>query len=350
MISFSKTVIGKEEIESVVKVLKSGWLTMGEETLAFEEEFANYVGTKFAVALNSCTAGLFLSLKALGIGIGDEVIVPSFTFASTVNVVVHSGAIPVFADIKKDDFTLDPKSVERLITKKTKAIMPVHYAGRKAFINYELPVVEDSAHLIPKSEASKNLTAYSFYATKNMTTGEGGMITTDDEKLAIWLRKARLHGMSKDAWKRYDNQGKWRYDIEFPGYKLNTTDLNSSLGRVQLRRLPVLQTKRTDLVHYYNKLLGLSNTGNHLYPILVENRDEFIEDMANHGVQCSVHFIPVHTMTAYKNCKVSLPNTEYIGDRVVTLPLHPLLSQKDIEYVSKLVIKFAKGSKFENKA
>lgn len=343
MISFSKASIGNLEINAVTRVLKSGWLTMGEETLAFEEEFANYVGAKFAISLNSCTAGLFLSLKALGIGIGDEVIVPSFTFAATVNVVVHTGATPVFADINRDDFTLDPKSVEKKITKKTKAIIPVHYAGRKAFIDYDLSVVEDSAHLIPKSGASKNLTAYSFYATKNMTTGEGGMITTNDEKLAIWLRKARLHGMSKDAWKRYDNQSKWKYDIEFPGYKFNTTDLNSSLGRVQLKRLPFLQAKRTDLVNCYNKLLGLNNTGNHLYPILVENRDEFIEYMANHGVQCSVHFIPVHTMTAYKNYKTNLPNTEYVGDRVVTLPLHPLLSKKDIEYVAKLVNSFLKN-------
>lgn len=343
MISFSKTIIGKEEIESVVKVLKSGWLTMGEETLAFEEEFANYVGAKFAIALNSCTAGLFLSLKALGIGIGDEVIVPSFTFAATVNVVVHTGATPVFADINKNDFTLDPKSVEKKITKKTKAIIPVHYAGRKAFIDYDLPVVEDSAHLIPKSGASKNLTAYSFYATKNMTTGEGGMITTNDEKLTIWLRKARLHGMSKDAWRRYDNKSKWRYNIEFPGYKFNTTDLNSSLGRVQLRKLSVLQAKRTDLVYYYNKLLGLNNTGNHLYPILVGKRDEFIEYMTKHGVQCSVHFIPVHTMTAYKHYNVNLPNTKYIGDRVVTLPLHPLLTKKDIEYIAKLVNSFLKN-------
>lgn len=343
MISFSKASIGNLEINAVTRVLKSGWLTMGEETLAFEEEFANYVGAKFAISLNSCTAGLFLSLKALGIGIGDEVIVPSFTFAATVNVVVHTGATPVFADIKRDDFTLDPKSVAKCITDKTKAIIPVHYAGRKAFIDYDLPVVEDSAHLIPKSGASKNLTAYSFYATKNMTTGEGGMITTNDEKIAGWLKKARLHGMSKDAWKRYDNQSKWRYDIEFPGYKFNTTDLNSSLGRIQLRMLPVLQTKRTDLVYYYNKLLGLNNTGNHLYPILVENRDEFIEYMAKHGVQCSVHFIPVHTMTAYKTHKAYLPNTEYIGARAVTLPLHPLLTKKDIEYVAKLVNSFLKN-------
>lgn len=343
MIFFSKTVIGKEEIEAVTRILKSGWLTMGEETLAFEEEFANYVGTKFAVALNSCTAGLFLSLKALEIGEGDEVIVPSFTFASTVNVIIHSGAKPVFADIKKNDFTLDPESVEKLITKKTKGVIPVHYAGRKAFVDYDIPIVEDSAHLIPKSGASKNLTAYSFYATKNMTTGEGGMITTNDEKIAEWLKKARLHGMSKDAWKRYENKGKWRYDVEFAGYKYNTTDLNSALGRIQLKRLPILQKKRTELVDFYNRLLGFNNTGNHLYPILVEKRDKFIEYMANHDVQCSVHFIPVHEMTAYKNYKVDLPNTKYIGDRVVTLPLHPLLAEKDIEYIAKLVNTFLKN-------
>lgn len=342
MINFAKASVGKREIDAVVKVLKSGWFTMGKETQKFEKEFAKYVDTKYAVAVNSCTSGLFLSLKALGIGEGDEVIVPSFTFAATANVVVHCGATPIFADIKRDDFTLDPESVAKAISPKTKAIIPVHYAGRKAFIDYNIPVVEDSAHLIPKGGASSNLTAYSFYATKNMTTGEGGMITINDEKLYNFLLEARLHGMTRDAWKRYDKEGKWRYDISFAGFKLNTTDINSALGRVQLRKLPSLQKKRDEIVNLYNGLLGLSNKGNHLYPILVDNRNEFIEYMKNNGVSCSVHFIPLHTMTAYSSMpkRVSLSVTEFVGERVVTLPLHPLLTLREVRYISKLVKNF----------
>lgn len=339
MIVFSKAVIGKEEIDAQVKVLQGGWLTMGEETVHFEKEFASFVGTKYAVSVNSCTSGLFLSLKALGISSGDEVIVPSFSFAATANIVKHTGATPIFADIKRDDFTLDPASVKSRITNKTKAIIPVHYAGRVAnnFYN-DIPVIEDSAHLIPHQAASGNLTAYSFYATKNMTTGEGGMITTNDPALATYLSKARLHGMSKDAWKRYGAAGKWRYDIEFAGYKCNMTDLAAALGRVQLKKLPEFQEKRDTLVSYYNTQLGLKNTGNHLYPILVNQRDRFIQYMAEKQIQCSVHFIPLHQMSAYKEQQVSLPVTEYVGERVVTLPLHPLLTKKDIRYVCEAVL------------
>lgn len=343
MISFAKASITKKEIDAIVRVLKSGWLTMGEETISFEKEFANYVGAKHAISVNSCTSGLFLTMEALGIGKGDEVILPSFTFAATANVVRHLGGTPVFADIREEDWNLDPEDVKRKVTKKTKAIMPVHYAGRKAFIDYKFPVVEDSAHLIPRKGASGNLSAYSFYATKNMTTGEGGMITTNDDKLAEHISQARLHGMSKDAWKRYSKKGKWRYDIVFPGFKFNTTDLNSTLGRIQLKRLPELQKKRTKLVEYYNKLLDLKNTGNHLYPILVEKRDKFIEHMLSYDIHCSVHFIPVHTMTAYKGVKYKLPITDYVGNRVVTLPLHPLLTKKDIEFISDKVLKFKKA-------
>lgn len=343
-IDFAKPDIGQEEIDAVKKILKNGWLTMSKETWTFEKEFAKYVGTKYAISVNSCTSAIFLALKALGIESGDEVIVPSFTFASTVNVVIHCGARPIFADIKRGDFTLCPESVKKMITKKTKAIIPVHYAGRKAYVDYNLPVIEDSAHLIPNSNVSSNLTCYSFYATKNMTTGEGGMISTDNNKLAQWLLKARLHGMSKDAMKRYEEKSKWRYDIEFPGYKFNTTDINSALGRVQLKKLPKFQKMRDERVELYNSLLRLENKGNHLYPILVEERDKFIYYMLKNGVQCSVHFFPIHKMKAYKNYKANLPVTEYVGERIVSLPLYPSLSKDNIKYICRLVNKFKKNN------
>lgn len=344
-IPFSRVDIGKEEIAAVSRVLKRGWLTMGEETHLLEEEFASYVGAKYAIAVNSATSALFLSLKALGIKEGDEVVVPSFTFASSVSTIVHCGATPVFADVKPDDFTMDQKSLEKVVSRKTKAVVPVHYAANRAVIGTKIPVIEDSAHFIPKKGDNKTSFArcYSFYATKNMTTGEGGMITANDEETANWLRMARLHGLSRDAWKRYELGSKWLYTVEFPGYKMNTTDINSALGRVQLRRLDSFQKKRKATIALYNKLLGLSSKGTHLYPIFVENRDEFFNFMKECQIGCSFHFTPLHQEPAFKQyAKGSLPVTEYIGKRVVTLPLDAVITPKEVEFVCQKVKAFGK--------
>lgn len=347
-IAFAKAYIDKEEIDAVSKVIESGWLTMGEQTVEFEGEFAGYVGARKAVAVNSCTSALFLALKALGIGPGDEVIVPSFTFAATANVVVHTGATPVFADVKPEDFTLDPKSVEKVWSKKTKAVMPVHYAGNLAHTKYRALVIEDSAHRIAKNHNSKNLVCYSFYATKNLTTGEGGMITTEDEKLADWMVKARLHGLSRDAWNRYDPKGKWFYDVEFSGYKFNTIDMLAAMGRVQLAKLGEMEGKRKMVIGKYNQLLGLNNQGTHLYPILVEKRDEFMGYMKELGIGCSFHFLPLHKSPAFSKIKTpKLPVTEYIGYKVVTLPLFPGLASSDIEYVCQKIKEFGKFTEGE---
>ncbi|KKU10918.1 MAG: hypothetical protein UX13_C0001G0009 [Candidatus Woesebacteria bacterium GW2011_GWB1_45_5] len=342
-IPLTRAKIGQEEIRAVTKVLKSGWLTMGRETEKFENEFAKYVGAKYAVAVNSATSGLFLSLKALGIKEGDEVVVPSFTFASTVNVIIHCGATPVFADIKMNDFTMDQKSMESLITKKTKAVIPVHYAANRAGIKTKIPVIEDSAHLIEKNGDNQNVftSCYSFYATKNMTTGEGGMITTKDKETADWLKMARLHGLSRDAWKRYELKSKWIYTVEFPGWKFNTTDLNSALGRVQLKKLDAFQKRRRHVVNLYNKLLGLGNSGTHLYPVLVENRDKFFDKMQKIGIGCSFHFTPLHLQPAFKRFRTRrLPITEYVGDRVVTLPLDAVITDREVKRVAGMVKPF----------
>ena len=342
-IPFTRANIGMEEIKAVTKVLKSGWLTMGDETLMLENEFAEYVDAKQAISVNSCTAALFLALKALGIKSGDEIIVPSFTFPSTISVIIHCNAIPVFADINEEDYTIDQKSIESLITKKTKAIIPVHYAGNRADVQSDLPVIEDSAHLIPKNGDNKKTFArcYSFYATKNMTTGEGGMITLQDNEKAEWLRKARLHGLSKDAWKRYELKSKWVYEVEFPGYKYNLTDVAAALGRVQLKRLDEFENRRREIVAYYNKIFGLSNKGTHLYPILVENRNEFFKYMQEKGIGCSFHFLPLHLEPAFKKYRrSSLPVTEKVASQVVTLPLDAMLSDAEIEEVVKAVKNF----------
>ena len=344
-IPFAKPAIGPQEIAAATRILKSGWLTMGQETIAFEEEFARYVGAKHAVAVNSCTAAMFLSLKALGIGPGDEVIVPSFTFAATANVVVHCGATPVFVDVNPQTFTIDSRQAQRAITAKTKAIIPVHYGGVPSDTNFPVTVVEDSAHRIAKNYRSKNIVCYSFYATKNITTGEGGMITTEDNSQAHWLSQARLHGLSHDAWKRYDPAGSWYYDIEFSGYKANTIDLLAAIGRVQLSRLDELEKKRQAVVARYNKNLGYQNTGTHLYPILVERRNEFMAHMKEAGIACSFHFLPLHKSPAFAAFnKLSLPVTEYIGYRVVTLPLFPALTLTEVDHICGLVTKFGKFS------
>lgn len=342
-IPFFTAVIDKEEEVAVKSVLKSGWLTMGEETRTFEKEFAKYVGAKYAVAVNSCTAALFLCLKALGVKKGDEIVVPSFTFAATANVVIHAGATPVFVDINEENLCLDQKFFERVVTKKTKAVIPVHYGGNRAIVESKLPIIEDSAHLIPKNGDNSHSFArcYSFYATKNMTTGEGGMITFNDRKLLEWFEEARLHGLSHDAWNRYDVGSKWVYRVKFSGYKLNTTDINSALGRVQLKKLDRFEKRRKDVVALYNKLLGLNNKGTHLYPILVENRDGFFKYVKKNNVGCSFHFPPLHLEPAFiKYRRASLPVTEYIGKRVVTLPLDAVISDNEVKRVASLVKAF----------
>lgn len=342
-IPFSRASIGKEELHAISRVLDSGWLTQGGETEKFEQEFAKYVGTKYAVAVSSCTAALFLSLKALKIKPGDEVIVPSFTFPSTASVIIHCGASPVFADINEEDFTIDQKSFEKALTNKTKAVILVHYGGNRAKIKTDLPIVEDSAHFIPKGgdNPSSFTRCYSFYATKNMTTGEGGMVTTRDEKVANWLRKARLHGLSLEAWKRYQLRSRWVYRVEFPGWKFNTTDIASAIGRVQLAKLDRFEQRRKEVTFLYNQLLSLNNKGTHLYPILVQRRDDFFEYMRENGVGCSFHFPALHKEPAFKKySKGKLPVTEYVAQRVVTLPLDAVITNRDVEYVTLLVKKF----------
>lgn len=347
-VPFSKPSVTEEEIQAVTKVLKSGWLTTGEITRDFEKKFAEYVGAKYAVAVNSCTAALSLSLKALEEYIdpveeGDEVIVPSLTFTATASIVTHCGAKPVFVDVEKDTFCLDPLLVFDAMTPKTKAVIPVHLTGNTANSPYDGSVIIDSAHRIAKEKSIADFTCYSFYATKNLTTGEGGMITTNYKDKAEWLRQARLHGLSTGAENRYRG-GKWEYSVDFTGWKCNLTDIASAIGLVQLKKLPKMEKKRKKLIKRYNEALGYERTGTHLYPILVEKRDEFMTKMREAGIGCSVHFLPLHLMPAYKDYKPSypLPNTEFLGERLVSLPLYPDMIEKEQEYVIENTLKFGK--------
>ncbi len=363
--------IDEEEIKEVINTLKSGWLTMGLKTIEFEKLIADYTGAKHALAVNSCTAALHLSLIALGIGEGDEVITTPFTFASTGNVIVHAGANPVFVDIKKDTYNIDPEQIKEVITPKTKAIIPVHYAGQpcdmKAIMDIaednHLFVIEDAAHAIGAEYENKKIgtfgtaTCFSFYATKNMTTGEGGAITTDDDILAEKLKVLRLHGITKDAWSRYSEKGNWYYEIEECGWKYNMTDIQASLGIHQIKKLDKFTEKRREYVNIYNKYLNeidgvvvpyeMPNVKHayHLYPVLLENynRDDFINKMQEKGIGCSVHFIPLHLHPFYKQLfkfkKGDFPNTEWVYEKEASLPLYPKMEMRDIQYVIENVKK-----------
>jgi len=360
--------IGKEEIKEVVDTLKSGWLTMGPRAIKFEEMIARYTKAKYAVVLNSCTAALHLSLIALGIGKGDEVITTPFTFASTGNVIIQVGAKPVFVDIERKTFNIDPKEIEKAITSKTKAIMPVHYAGQacdmtaimKIAKKYHLFVIEDAAHMIGAEYKGKKIgtfgdtTCFSFYATKNMTTGEGGAVTTNDKTLAEKIMVLRLHGISKDAWKRYDKKGSWYYEIEECGWKYNITDIQAALGIHQIKKLDKFNKIRRKYAQIYNReLSGIKGIITpyekpnvkhvyYLYPILLENynRDEFIEKMAQNGIGCSVHFIPLHLHPFYQKLgykKGDFPNAEWVYEREVSLPLYPKMKYSDLLFVAKTI-------------
>ncbi len=357
--------IGEEEIAEVVDTLRSGWLTMGPKTIAFEEHIAAYTGAKYAIAVNSCTAALHLSLIAYGIGSGDEVITSPYTFASTGNMIVHSGARPVFADIQRDTFNIDPEMIIEAITPKTKAIIPVHFAGQPCDMkeiqeiadDHNLLVIEDAAHAIGAEYGGKKIgclsdaTCFSFYATKNMTTGDGGAVTTNDPKIADRVRSLRLHGISKDAWKRYSAQGSWYYEIEDCGWKYNMTDIQAALGIHQLRKLDGFVAKRQKYADMYaSGLRDLDGVATpvekegrshvyHLYPVLLNgmDRSDFIKEMNKLGIGCSVHFIPLHLHPFYQNTygfvKGDFPNAEWIYEREISLPLYPMLEERSVNCI-----------------
>ena len=266
---FSPPCIGEEEIAEVVDTLRSNWITTGPKTKRFETEFATAIGAPGALALNSCTAGLHTALVTLGIGPGDEVITTPMTFAASVNVIEHVRARPILVDVEPDTLNIDPDAIARAITPRTKAILPVHYAGHPAELDaindlaerHNSTVIEDAAHALPAAYggrrigAGKNPVAFSFYATKNLTTAEGGMLTADPEFLDR-ARVVSLHGMSRDAWKRYDKGGSWRYDVLLPGFKYNMTDIQASIGLHQLRKLMDFDRRRRAIVAQYQAAFG----------------------------------------------------------------------------------------------
>ena len=369
-IPFHKTHTTQEEIDSAIEAIKSGWLTMGPKTVEFEERFKEYIGSKEAISLNSATASLHLALKAIGLKRGDEVILPTNTFVATAEVVTYFDATPILCDIEEDTHNIDISKIEPLITNKTKAIIPVHFAGQPCDMDeiyeiakkYNLKVIEDSAHAIPSSYkgvrignlSGTDITCFSFYATKTLSTGEGGMATTNSSDYAKTIKINRLHGISKDAWDRYTTKGAWHYDIVDNGNKYNTTDINSAIGMVQLKKQDTLRDKREAIAKRYieafrdNSKIILPyiksdrETSWHLFVIKIDNRDKIIEELKSRGVGCSVHFIPVHKHTYYKN-RYEYKDEDYpVANRVfeksLSLPIYPDMSDDEIDFVIRNIL------------
>jgi dTDP-4-amino-4,6-dideoxygalactose transaminase len=366
---FFKPDLSEEEIADVVDTLRSGWLTYGPKSQAFEAEFAEMAGARHAIAVNSCTAAMHLSLLASGIGPGDEVITSPITFASTANVIVHAGATPVLADVCADDYNIDPAEVARRVTSRTKAIMPVHLAGQPCRMDelleiarrHSLLVIEDAAHAHGAAYKGRPIgsigdaTCFSFYATKNMTTGEGGMIATDSDELAEKAKALRSHGLSADSWNRYSASGSAFYEVTAPGFNYRTTDFNAALGRGQLKQLAAHNARRAELVQRYNQ--GLARIPEietpqarpevshvwHLYAIRLHldrldiDRDAFVSELRQRGIGTSVHFIPIHYHAFYREGfgfhKGDFPVAESAFARMISLPLFPQMRDADVDRV-----------------
>lgn len=366
-----------DEIDSVCAVLKSGWWTKGSVTQKFEKLFAEYTGAKYAVAVNSCTAAMHIALLAKGIGAGDEIISTPMTFCSTINNIVHVGAKPVLVDIDGKTGLIDADKIEAAVTEKTKAIIPVHYAGQSCDMDkindiakrHGLFVLEDAAHGLSTEYKNKrigglgNATAFSFYVTKNISTAEGGMLTTDDRELYEQASVLSLHGMSKNAWSRYGNKGDWHYEVNTPGFKYNMTDIAAALGIAQMNKLDEMQKIRAEYAQMYNDAFdkidgitylndnGYGKISNHLYVIQVDNnkfdidRDELIELLREYNIGTSVHFIPICMHPYYiKNLgikKGDFPETEKMFEGIISLPLYPSMTGEDVNYVIEAIQEIA---------
>jgi dTDP-4-amino-4,6-dideoxygalactose transaminase len=378
---FSRALIEEDEINAVVEVLRSGWLTTGARVREFETAFGKYVGSQHAVAVSSCTAALNLALAAIGVEDGDEVIIPTMTFAATGEVVLYFKARPVLVDCTPGTFHIDPKEIERAITRRTKAIIPVHFAGHACDMDaileiahrHGVKIIEDAAHALPALYHGRmvgtigDIGCFSFYPTKTMTTGEGGMITTANQEYAERVRMLSLHGISKDAWKRYKAEGSWRYDILEMGYKYNLTDIQAAIGIAQLAKCDRMRARRIKLAERYDEALRSSEAFRlpvipegmphawHLYVIEVNSaalridRDRVIEELKQRGIGTSVHFIPLHLHTLYQRLGYrngQFPNAEERFRGAISLPLFAAMSDEDsdrvVEALHEIASKFKK--------
>lgn len=372
-IPFHKPYTTDDEIAEVIDSIKSGWLTMGPKTMRFEEQFKEYVGASHAVSMNSCTACLHLALKALGLKAGDEVIVPAITFTATAEVVTYFNARPVIADVDDATITIDVEDIERKITPRTKAIIPVHFAGQPCDMTEIMDVarrhgcfvVEDAAHSLPalyknqKIGKGGDIVCFSFYATKTLSTGEGGMATTENAEWADNLRINRLHGISRDGWKRYSSEGSWHYEVLDAGFKYNMTDIHAALGIAQLRKIDWMWARRKSIAKKYDEFFRAYDevttptvktdreSAWHLYVLRLNldrlriDRNRFIQELKERGIGTSVHFIPLYRHPFYQRTFgyhiKDFPVSEKIYDSILSLPLYPAMSDDDVDTVTSSV-------------
>lgn len=367
--------ISDAEVQAVSDTVRSGWWAKGPRTIEFEKRFAEYVGAKYCVGVNSCTAALHLALMTQGIGPGDEVITTPLTFASSANTILHVGATPVFADIDPETGLIDPKEIEKKITDRTRAVVPVHYSGLAADIGeigrlcdrYGLFLSEDAAHAVETryngeliGHHPRGAVSYSFYATKNLACGEGGALVTDDEEVYQKACVLSCHGMSAGSWNRYGKSGSWRYDIEEPGFKYNMFDIQAGLALAQLARMDDMQRRRFEAVDVYEEAfrdvpqLRLQKTpdychhSRHLYilrivpELLTISRDQFIEELKARNVGVSVHFIALHTMSAYTKRygykPEDFPKAYAFSESEISLPMYSTLGREKAQYVADAVL------------
>lgn len=375
---FALPLIEDDEKREVLEVLESGWVTTGPKVKQFEEQFASFIGCKHAIAVNSCTAALHLALDAIGLKEGDEVITTPVTFAATAEVIRYFKAKPIFVDIDPVTLNIDSKRIEDgkgggWQVGKAKAIIPVHFGGLACDMDaiteiakcYNLKVIEDAAHALPTTYNGRkigtigDITCFSFYATKTITTGEGGMITTKNDEWADRMRMMSLHGIGKDAWKRYSAEGSWYYEIIDAGYKYNLTDIAAAIGIAQLRKANLMWKRRKKIASMYNEALrdlpeivtptvkeGEGHTW-HLYVIklnlemLTIDRNQFIEELKNRGIGISVHFIPLHIHPYYRDAYGYKPEDFPVAyetyKRIISLPIYPKMTDKDVARVIEVV-------------
>jgi dTDP-4-amino-4,6-dideoxygalactose transaminase len=366
---FHKSWLEEEEHREVEDTLNSGWLTTGPKAQKFEEAFKDYIGCKHAVALNSCTAGLNLALTVQNFAEGDEVITTPMTFPATTNVILLQRLKPVFADIEPGTLTIDPRKIEAKITPRTRAIIPVHFAGHPCDMTpiqeladrHKLVIIEDAAHALESGYKGKkignlgNATAFSFYANKNITTGEGGMLVTNDDALAETIRIMRLQGISRDAWKRYGKSGFSHWEHTLAGHKCNMSDLNASIGIHQIKKVERFMTLRKKYVSMYDRAFAdvaeletlavrdYATHAHHLYVIslhlerLTIDRDGFLDAIQSTGIGVALHYVALHLQPYYvKNFNTKpqdFPIASNYSERVITLPLYPKMSSADVERV-----------------
>ena len=367
-VPFAPPALGDDEIGEVIATLESRWLTTGPRVASFERSFAHYVNTPHAIALNSCTAALHLSLLASQVGEGDEVVTTPLTFCATANTIVHTRATPVFADVDPCTGNLDPSAAAAAVTLRTRAIIPVHYAGRPVDVvafravadRHSLTLIEDAAHCVEGVAASRKIgstadfTCFSFYATKNLTTGEGGMVTTADSGAAAFIRTASLHGLSRDAWTRYAPGGSAHYDVVMPGFKYNMMDLQAAIGLHQLARIESMYARRSAIwLRYDAALSGLplrlpapvpagDRHARHLYTVRVDesagiSRDRLQERLTERGIATSIHFRALHLHPYYQErfgfTRGMFPVAEALSDTTLSLPLSAAMTDDSVDRV-----------------